>query len=495
MTKYPGLKRAVGISAAALLALSTTSVTAATKKKAPKKVTTTKPAATTVATAVTTAGTTATTKAAAAGAGSAFGKKSDTVYEGKGGFKLDLSKCPKDWDINQGITATDVKFFTSVPKSGALAFFGAIPDGMNSYFKYINDQGGIAGHKISIDAKDDGYQADRTKANVAEAIAGKKYAGLATVIGSPNNLAIWEDTQKECMPQLINGTGLANWGDVDDHPWTTGMQLDYTSEAALWASWVKKEFPGGAKVAMLTYNNDFGKSYSRGFRASTKGTNISVVKEELHDGTAPNLTNQMTNIDAVLPDVILLQTTGTFCTQAMAEIEKRQIKAKVMMSLTCGGLSNYFKPLIDQGLTGVGTYMIQTGKDPNDEEWKSDPFIKLFHATVKAQGLDDTDSQIGNGWIYGWFLVEIVREASTYEGGINRANLMLAARGITKTNPFTLPGGTNIMNGLKDAYISESGRVVQYKVRDPKILGTMFPQGDIINTEGSLQTYKKSLEG
>ena len=496
MTKHLGVKRAVAIGAAAFLAISTTSVTAATKKKPPKKVTTTK-LATTAGTTATTAGTTATTKAAAAaaGSGSAFGKVSDTAYQGKGDFKLDLSKCPKDWDINQGVTASEIKLFISLPKSGPLAGFGLIADGMNSYFKYINDQGGAAGHKITMEAKDDAYQADRTKANVAEAIASRKYSSIITVVGTPNNLAIWDDTNKECMPQLLNGTGAAQWGDVDNHPWTTGMQLDYTSEAQLWAQWVKSNFPGGAKVAMLTYDNDFGNSYSRGFRAAIKGTNITVVKEEKHDGATPNLTNQMTNIDATLPDVILLQTTAVFCTQAMAEIEKRQIKAKVMMSGTCGSLSQFFQPLIDQGLTGANTYILQYLKDVNDSEFKDDPFVKLFHATAKAQGLDDTQSTYATGWIFAWYFVEIAKEAATYNGGINRANLLLASRGINKQMPLVLPGVTNKMDGIHDAYLNEAARVAQYKVRDPKQLGTFFPQTDVINREGQLQTYKKALEG
>ena len=447
--------------------------------------------------AATTAAATATTAAAATTAASAapttaakakFGKVDDKTYAGASNFKLDLSKCPSDWDINQGITASEIKFFTSQPTSGPLAGFGLIADGMRSYFKYA---GPAAGHTIVYENKDDVYQADKTKANVDEAIAGKKYAGLATVIGTPNNLAIWETTGKECMPQLLNGTGAAQWGDVDGHPWTTGMQLDYTTEAILWAEWIKKEFPSGAKVASVTFNNDFGKSYSKGFKIAIKGTKIELLTDELHEATAPNLTNQFTNIEAKNPDVILIQTSGAFCTQAMAEIEKRALKAKVMMSGTCASLSQFFKPLLDQGLSGKDTYIIQTYKDVNDPTWADDPFVKLFHETAKAQGLDDKQSTYATGWIFAWYMTEILKLASTYEGGLNRANIMLAARGITETNPLALPGTTTKMDGMNDAYLTEFGKVAQYKVDDPKVLGKFVPQGDVIIKEGGLGTYGK----
>ncbi len=462
--------------------------TANTGTTAAGAATTTASAATTAAGAATTAGAT-TTKAAATGV--KYGKQADGTYLGKGDFKIDPKKCPSDWNATQGITDKEINLFMSLPKSGPLAGFGLIADGATSYFKYVNDNGGVGGRSIVLESKDDVYQADKTKANVDEAIAAKKHAALFVTLGTPNNLAVWDTTNKECFPQLLNGTGAAQWGDVDNHPWTTGMQIDYTTEAILWAEWIKKEFPSGAKVGAVTFNSDFGKSYDKGFKTAIKGTNIELVVDELHEANAPNLTNQFTNIEAKKPDVILIQTSGAFCTQALAEIEKRALTAKVMMSGTCGSLSQFFKPLLDQGLTGKDTYIIQTFKDVNDPEWANDDFVKLFHSTVKAQGLDDKQSTYATGWIFAWFMTEILKEAATYEGGLNRANIMLAARGIDKTMPFSLPGLTNKMEGIKDGYMVEGGRVAKYTVTDPKVLGSFVKVSDVINKEGALGTYAK----
>ena len=122
MTNYRHHYLRVGsaLIAASLLAMTASSVTAATKKKTTKKkvTATTKAAATTAATTATTtaAATTATTKAA--GGTSTYGKQADGTYLGKGGFKLDLSKCPKDYDVNQGITDKEIRLFSSTTKSG-----------------------------------------------------------------------------------------------------------------------------------------------------------------------------------------------------------------------------------------------------------------------------------------------------------------------------------------------------------------------------------------
>jgi len=104
-------------------------------------------------------------------------------------------------------------------------------------------------------------------------------------------------------------------------------------------------------------------------------------------------------------------------------------------------------------------------------------------------GLDPTKSTYFTGWIYGWFMVEILKEAASYAGGLNRANIMLAARAIQQTNPALFTGLTSKMDGLKDAYLIEGGKMVKYTVTDPKQLGTFVPDGPLINNEGKLGTY------
>ncbi len=413
----------------------------------------------------------------------------DKVYTGAGGFSVDTSKCPSDWDINQGISDKNIDLFISLPKSGPLAGFGLIADGMNSYFKYVNANGGIGGRNITLTSADDTYDPAKTKTNVDEALQANKYANMVAIIGTPQNLGVWDDLNQECMPQLLTASGAPQWGDVENHPWTTGAQLDYFTEAGLWAQWLKTKFPNGVKVAAITFNSDFGKSYSKGFKSAIKGTNITLVDEEFHDPTAPNIDNQYTTVAASGADVLLLQTTGTFCTQGMADVEKGTWKPTVIMSLTCGSLGQFFKPLIDQGLTGKDTYLIQYIKDVNDPAYADDPIVKLFKETAAAQGLDPKQSTYFTGWIYAWYMTEILKEADSYKGGLNRANIMIAARSITETSPMSIDGVTSKMDGLKDAYLAEGGQMDQYKVTDPKALGSFVKVGDLIDLEGKLGTY------
>jgi branched-chain amino acid transport system substrate-binding protein len=421
----------------------------------------------------------------------------DGVYTGADEFVIDPADCPEDWDPNQGITDTEIRFFSSMPKAGPLAGFGLIGDGIQSYFDYINEtEGGVDGRTLHLEVKDDGYLPDKTKTNVDEALGAGAYAGFLTIIGTPNNLAVWDATNDECMPQLLNGTGAPQWGDVANHPWTTGMQLDYASEAGLWAEWLQSEHPDVTTVAAVAFNNDFGKSYVSGFERFTEGTEIEVVEQQFHEPTAPDLTNQFTTMAASGAEVVLIETSGTFCTQAMAELEKNtEWNPIVIMSATCASLSQFFQPLIDQGLTGEGTHLIQYIKDVNDQAFADDEFVQLFHETLAAQGLDSKQTTYATGWVFAWYMVEILKQAATYEGGLDRGNMMVAARQMDFANPLVFDGVTQRTSGFVDAYLVEGGRMAVYEAEDPAQLGTFVEAGELLDNDGGIGNYDDFVAG
>jgi hypothetical protein len=152
-------------------------------------------------------------------------------------------------------------------------------------------------------------------------------------------------------------------------------------------------------------------------------------------------------------------------------------------------LSQFFQPLIDQGLTGKDTYLIQTFKDVNDPQYANDAFVKKYHDVMTKQGLDPKVTTYATGWIFGWFMEQVLRQAATYKGGLDRGNIMLAARNLQSDNPLLIDGLTSRTFGTKDAYVVEGGQMVQYQITDPKQLGSWVRSGELINEEGRLGTY------
>jgi branched-chain amino acid transport system substrate-binding protein len=468
----------------------TTAAAPAATTAAPTSAASTAPASTSAAPTTTTAAEGPVIPAAGTGK---YGQdpSNKNLYVGPSGFTLDVSKCPGDWNINQGITDTEIDAFASYPTSGPLAGFALVYDGMRAYYDYVAQNGGIDGRKIVLDGKDDQYAPAATKTNSDEALATNKYAIFDAMLGTPNNLGIWDDTNRECMPQILNATGAPQWGDVENHPWTTGAPaLNYFSEAGLWVEWLKQKYPNGVKAVSITFNNDFGKTYTKGIKHYIEGTNIDLVADFPHDPTAPNIDNQYTSAAASGADVLLIQTTGTYCTQLLADVEKGSWHPTVILSATCASKNQFFKPLIDQGLTGKDTYTVQYLKDPLDPALANDPYIVAYKDVLTKAGLDPNKSTYFTGWLFAWYTVEVLKEAASYKGGLNRANIMLAAHAVQQTSPILLPGITSKVDGLKDAYLVEAGQIVQYTVTDPKQLGTYVPNGPLIDIEGKLGTYK-----
>ena len=85
----------------------------------------------------------------------------------------------------------------------------------------------------------------------------------------------------------------------------------------MWGEFIEKKKPG-AKVAELTYNNDFGKAYATAMQKVAKEKGFTIVESKLHEGTATNLDNEIAAILAANPDVVLGETTGKFCPMLMA---------------------------------------------------------------------------------------------------------------------------------------------------------------------------------
>lgn len=120
----------------------------------------------------------------------------------------------------------------------------------------------------------------------------------------------------------------------------------------------------------------------------------------------------------------------------------------------------------------------------------NDPFVKTYKDVMTKAGQDPNKTTYFTGWAYAWYTTAILKEAASYRGGLNRANIALASHELQVAAPILLPGITSSVSGLKDQYLVEAGQMTKYTVTDPKQLGTFVPDGPLINVEGKLGTFK-----
>ena len=403
------------------------------------------------------------------------------------GTTLNLDDCPDTWDPMRGVDGDEIRIGQTLPQSGALASFGAIGEGMQMYFDFINATDPIEGKDLVLIAKDDGYEAGRAVANIEEMIDSDDIFAFAHNIGTPINFAIRPITDEACVPQLFNSSGFPFWGDPANYPWTVGNILNYVTETEIWCTDIKANIGENATVAALIMNNDFGKTYQNTLNDSDACAGLEIVSEQVHDPAGADVTNEMTTLIATGADVFLSGTTSKFCSQSTAVLAASEWRPTTYMSYTCNNLASFFDPVKDAVETlaadDAGPIMANSNKICGDPVWADDPKILEIEAILDEYGsVTCADGSFSTGILYGEFLVDVLRSAAALEGGLNRVNLMAAVWNADTTND-TLLGGTLKLDGVNDAYWTESAQLQRVGI-GPEGNLVFEPTGDLVDFEG-----------
>jgi branched-chain amino acid transport system substrate-binding protein len=411
------------------------------------------------------------------------GERSDTateddVPETDGEFALDVDACPDDWNPTQGVTDDEILLGASAPQSGPMAVLAFLTKGMQAYFDYANAElGGVDGRQIKLIAKDDAYEPNRTVTNITELVESDGVFGLVGNVGTPNNLAVWDDLNDQCIPHLFIFGGAPEWGDVAGHPWSLGGMLPYPTEAVIWADHIEKEFPDGAEVAVLAMNNDFGRSYEVGFEKAIEGTNIEVVETQRHDQSAPNLNNEVTTLAATDADVLLGMTTGDFCPQMLQSVAQTSWEPTTLISGTCAAPQTTFMPIAPAGDGTLVSTSLKTVEEDSD-----DPAIQFYLEKMAAHA-PDVPQAIGivtQGWVLGEAMYNSMLAALELEGGLTRSNVLLGARSLDYEPDLNWPGVMHRLDGAVDPFLVEASVLQAWNAET----GTYDPVTDLIDYEG-----------
>ena len=413
-----------------------------------------------------------------------WGVGDDNVLRGPAGFEIDLNDCPSDWSDTGGITDSEIRIGHTTAQSGNLAAYGNIAVGWDNYLQWVNANGGVAGRDVTLLVKDDGYVAAQTIEFINELIESENVFALLT-LGSPNSLAVYDQINEECIPHPFVMTGHPAWGDPVMHPWTTGLQMSYSTEAILWGTWIKNNLADDlpVKVAGLVMDNDFGLAYELGFEAYAEG-NPDVVAEYLpvrHDPAAPTLTNEVTTIAAFDPDVFISMTAGNPCLLAIQEVESSGLLDRIEAAFTpsvCKGIAAYLAPA---GMAADEWWVVGGGlKDTTDPGKMEEPFIKFVRDLISDAGEDPGISLTGDGACRGLEFTEAFRIADALPGGMSRTNLMLALRNFKIYHPGLLDGLVTELKGNADAYFVEGSEYSKFNATDQ----TWEMVGDVVDANG-----------
>jgi branched-chain amino acid transport system substrate-binding protein len=417
---------------------------------------------------------------------------------GPEGFELDTSTCTSGWNNTEGLTDTEIRLGASAPASGTQATAIGINNAMTVIFDHYASEGLFTDstgkdRKVLNIIKDDGYDPTRTIPLVEELIDSEKVFGVVTQ-GSPSTLKVYDKLNQRCIPHLFNSTGHPAWGDPVNHPWTSGMLLAYNIEALLWGKFIDDhidEFPEGkVTIAALVMNNDFGKVYDAAFKsylADSPNKDRYEYVTETNEPQAATITDPMTTLASKDPDVFIAMQTGSPCSQSITESAQNGMNESVtykFMPSVCKGLQFVGRDTVGDASDGwwiIGGGMRDLASPGEDDN----PYILWARDTLGKAGYDyKTNSFFGWGLNFGWSWSQVLMIAGQLDGGLTRANVLIAARTVDMTPAGYLWGIKANMNGNQDAYWIEGSEIAQY---DSANQGWV-QQGDIIELSGRSKT-------
>ena len=399
------------------------------------------------------------------------------------GWTVDTDNCVDPDAANAPIEGT-IKIGSAMPLSGgaAAAAFAPVKAGFEAYIQYANEQGLLGDVKIEVTIEDDQYNAELTPGAIAKQIdAGVNL--FAGIIGSPNNLAVRDTLNDNCIPQLAALSGSPAWGEVADYPWTTGQLVPYPVESAVYAAQIAELYPDGAKVALFHVNNEFGQYYVDSFKDLADDYGIEIVGEETVEATDSNPpTAQITNIAALKPDVIMAVPLGAQCISFLNEVANAKAANPDWTPATF--LTNTCASSLILGASGQaanGLYTSSNLIDVVDPANAAIPAVAEYLAYMETFGAADVAATAGAGWTTAETTVAILIQAQASPEGLTQASIINAARNFTHTPSLGLPGVVFKMNGEDDGFLAESLIVRQYAVAADGS-GTFTDIGELITT-------------
>lgn len=338
----------------------------------------------------------------------------------------DAATAPIDGPIKVGWTA---------PLSGPLATaVGAVLSGMEARFALVNEAGGIDGHEIEVLSKDDAFDPERAKGNVAELIE-VDGVHVLDLFGSGQLNAVADDQNIACVPLLFAQAGLPEYRDAEAYPWTTEYLPSAAVEMSLVVERLLAEFPEGGSVALAINPTTSGVALSEGFIEASEGTSLEIVAEA--DLTDPDAA--ATTLSTSGAEILVNAGVTTDClslTNAIARVGW-QPEAVVQPS-NCVDGTTLFAPA---GEAADGQMLMMWLKEPGNPAFDDEAVAEYLDA-VEAFGIDNPDTYTVNGWVVADMMVNVFESAAASDTGLSRLGIMEAARIQSYAPPMFIDGIT-----------------------------------------------------
>jgi branched-chain amino acid transport system substrate-binding protein len=337
----------------------------------------------------------------------------------------------------------------TLPMSGPAAIAGQRGQGELYYFKYLNDNGGIDGHKVELLLKDDAYNPSTTVQLTRQLVEQDHIVATLGSIGTATQVAVQGYLAQKKIPQLFIASDYPGFSsDPQANPYSFNFEEPAPLTGANYAKDLEKTYPE-AKVGVLYQGDDVGKNYLSGFEselAKQPGTShVKIIAKQAYDTTATSVDSQIAALKQSGADVLVSfavpNWTPKILTSAFSAHWQRKYTYVDPNSLSSAAMNAVAKAAgTSAAVDGVRSATIF--KDPGEPTLKGDSGLALFHKVMDKEcpKCDQTSVYYVQGMAEAWTFAEMLKGV---KGDITSEAILKAAENVDQPdNPFLLPGLT-----------------------------------------------------
>ncbi|MDT7838839.1 ABC transporter substrate-binding protein [Aquabacterium sp. OR-4] len=336
-----------------------------------------------------------------------------------------------------GVTASEIRIGNTTSLSGPVSALGTIARAQAAYFKMVNDQGGVAGRKISFIFYDDGFNPAKTAEMARKLIEQDEVALLFGNLGTGPNSAIVRYVNQLGVPHLFLSVNGDKWTDYKSNPWSMPFAPSGRVECQVAIKHTLQGKPD-AKFAIVYQNDDFGRDYIAGAKDVLGARYDAQVKALSYEVTDPTLDSVLVQLLSSPVDALISGVTGKFGAISIRKASDMGFKGAHYIATGVSSIQGVLIPAGAERATGVLSTVY--AKDPSDPGMADDPGIKAYRAFMARWYPEGNPDESFNSYGYMTAMV-MTRVLQQCNGDFSRRNIMAQANNLKDLeNPILLPG-------------------------------------------------------
>jgi ABC-type branched-subunit amino acid transport system substrate-binding protein len=335
-----------------------------------------------------------------------------------------------------GVSGDKIVFGQSAAFEGPAAALGTgMREGIMAAFNEANAAGGINGRKLELVGYDDGYEPEKSIANVKQLIEQDHVFALIGAVGTPTSKATQPIATAANVPFIGPFTG-AGFLRKPENANVVNVRATYGQETEAWIEHLTGAL-GYDRIAILYQDDSFGRVGLAGVQKAMEKRGLSLVGEGTYKRNTTAVKSALLKIRKGKPQAVVMVGAYKPCAEFIRLAKKSKMDA-TFVNISFVGSKALAKEL---GPDGENVIVSQVVPFPWDT---SIPLVASYQTALKAQ---DAKAEPGFVSLEGYMVGRVVVDAlKQMNGDVTRAALLET---INKIGTFDL-GGVKLTYGPGD---------------------------------------------